>query len=206
MMYAKLMTSLLALTFIVFVGGCDSEFDETSNLAASDEPAGDVAAGKVKSAMCSACHGADGISVSPTYPNLAGQKEMYLVQQLNNFNSGVREDPIMGPMSMEVSDVDIEDIAAYYASLSDLAGSNEPAGDVAAGKAKSAMCSACHGADGVSVNPTYPNLAGQKEMYLVQQLNNFNSGVRKDPIMGPMSMGLSDVDIKNLAAYYASLR
>ena len=80
------------------------------------------------------------------------------------------------------------------------------AADVAAGKAKSAMCSACHGAAGISAVPMYPNLAGQKEAYLAKQLKDFKSGARKDPIMAPMAMGLSDADIANISAYFASLK
>lgn len=80
------------------------------------------------------------------------------------------------------------------------------AGDVAAGKAKSAVCAACHGATGVSAVPMYPNLAGQKEVYLTKQLKDFKSGARKDPVMGAMAMPLSDADIANLAAYFSSLK
>ncbi|REL31428.1 c-type cytochrome [Thalassotalea euphylliae] len=80
------------------------------------------------------------------------------------------------------------------------------AGDVAAGKAKSAMCAACHGAEGISAIPMYPNLAGQKEAYIAKQLKDFKSGARKDPVMAPMAMGLTDADVANLAAYYASLK
>ena len=80
------------------------------------------------------------------------------------------------------------------------------AADVAAGKAKAAMCSACDGAEGVSAVPMYPNLAGQKEMYISKQLKDFKSGARKDPIMAPMAMALSDADIENISAYYASLK
>lgn len=80
------------------------------------------------------------------------------------------------------------------------------AGDIEAGKAKSATCAACHGANGISAIPMYPNLAGQKEMYLAKQLKDFKSGTRKDPVMGAMAMPLSDADIANLAAYYASLK
>lgn len=78
------------------------------------------------------------------------------------------------------------------------------AGDVAAGKAKSATCAACHGAEGISAIPMYPNLAGQKEAYLVKQLKDFKSGARKDPVMSAMAMPLSDDDIANVSAYYAS--
>lgn len=80
------------------------------------------------------------------------------------------------------------------------------AGDVAAGQAKSATCAACHGATGISAIPMYPNLAGQKEIYLAKQLKDFKSGKRKDPVMGAMAMPLSDADIANLSAYYASIK
>jgi cytochrome c553 len=79
------------------------------------------------------------------------------------------------------------------------------AADVAAGKAKSVTCGACHGNNGISMIPMYPNLAGQKEQYLVLQLKAFRDGERKNMIMAPMAAGLSDDDIANLSAYYASL-
>ena len=78
------------------------------------------------------------------------------------------------------------------------------AGDAAAGKAKSAVCASCHGPAGVSANPLWPNLAGQKEQYLAKQIKAFRDGDRKDPMMSPMAMGLSDDDIANLAAYYSA--
>ena len=78
------------------------------------------------------------------------------------------------------------------------------AGDAAAGKAKSAICGACHGATGTSVNPMWPHLAGQQAAYLVKQLKDFKSGARKDPVMAPMAAPLSVQDMENLAAYFAS--
>lgn len=80
------------------------------------------------------------------------------------------------------------------------------AGDIEAGKAKAALCMACHGANGVSAVDIYPNLAGQKAAYTVKQLKAFRSGERKDPQMMPFAMMLSDEDIENLAAYYESLK
>ncbi|MCL1077930.1 cytochrome c [Parashewanella spongiae] len=80
------------------------------------------------------------------------------------------------------------------------------AADIAAGKAKSGMCAACHGADGTSAIPMYPNLKGQHAQYLEKQLKAFKDGTRKDPVMGPMAMPLSDADMKNISAYYASLK
>ncbi len=78
------------------------------------------------------------------------------------------------------------------------------AGDAAAGKTKAASCGACHGRDGNSTNPLWPNLAGQHSAYLVKQLKAFRSGVRKDPLMSPMAAGLSEKDMQDLAAFFAA--
>jgi cytochrome c553 len=78
------------------------------------------------------------------------------------------------------------------------------AGDAAAGKAKSALCASCHGPTGISMSPIWPNLAGQKEQYLIKQITAFRDGTRTDPMMAPMVAALSDTDIENLAAYFAS--
>lgn len=75
-----------------------------------------------------------------------------------------------------------------------------------AGKAASAACAACHGAKGISASGTFPNLAGQKEEYLVAQLKALRAKTRVAPLMNPMAAGLKDDDIANLAAYYASLK
>ena len=79
------------------------------------------------------------------------------------------------------------------------------AGDAAAGKIKSATCAACHGQNGISPNDLWPNLAGQKQAYLVKQMKAFRDGQRADPMMAPMAAPLSDTDIDNLAAYYSSM-
>jgi cytochrome c553 len=79
------------------------------------------------------------------------------------------------------------------------------AADPQAGKAKAAVCAACHGANGISIIPDYPNLAGQKVKYLQSSIKAYRDGERKNPIMSPMAAGLSDDDIANLAAFYAGL-
>jgi len=79
------------------------------------------------------------------------------------------------------------------------------AGDAAAGKAKSATCAGCHGPAGISNNPLWPNLAGQKEGYIVKQIKAFRDGGRSDPMMSPMAKPLTDADIDNLAAYFSGL-
>lgn len=97
-------------------------------------------------------------------------------------------------------------VSAVIVSAAVLAsGSVLAAGDAAAGKAKSATCAGCHGAEGVSANPLWPNLAGQKDAYLAKQLKAFRDGTRTDPMMAPMAKPLSDDDINNLAAYFSSL-
>lgn len=80
------------------------------------------------------------------------------------------------------------------------------AGDAAKGKAKAAMCGACHGVGGISSSPLNPNLRGQKAAYLVKQLKAFKSGTRKDPTMNAMAKPLSDTDMANIAAYFSGLK
>ena len=86
-------------------------------LTSTSALAGDVAAGKAKAAMCASCHGPTGISMSPLWPNLAGQKEQYLIKQIKAFRDGTRQDPMMAPMAAALSDGDIDDLAAFYSSL-----------------------------------------------------------------------------------------
>ena len=135
--------------------------------------AGDAAAGKTKSATCAACHGANGISAVPMYPNLAGQPAAYIVKQLKAFKAGDRKDMMMAPMAMNLSEADMADLAAHFQSLprnpeaasaSTSAAAAPAAGDVKIvgnfpGQAKAAACTACHGADGNSLVTMYPKLA-----------------------------------------------
>ncbi len=78
------------------------------------------------------------------------------------------------------------------------------AADVAKGKEKSMLCSGCHGADGISSMPDIPNLASQKEAYLIKSIKDFRNGNRKNPMMNSVAQGLSDEDIANLAAYFSN--
>ncbi len=80
------------------------------------------------------------------------------------------------------------------------------AADIAAGKAKAVICAACHGAAGISPNDLWPNLAGQKNTYLVKQIKAFRDGARVDAMMAPMVKTLTDADVENIAAYYSSLK
>ncbi len=93
-------------------------------------------------------------------------------------------------------------VAATLASVQGLA----RAGDVEAGKTKAMLCASCHGPNGISTIPEYPNLAGQKEQYIVKQLNDLQSGRRTHPLMSTVAKSLTPTDIENLAAYYSSLK
>ncbi len=95
--------------------------------------------------------------------------------------------------------------AAVIAGISAF-GTATAAGDIAAGKAKAAVCAACHGPNGISPQPQWPNLRGQKEQYIIKQLKAFKAGTRKDPLMSPQAAQLSDQDIENVAAYFSSLK
>jgi cytochrome c553 len=79
--------------------------------------AGDVAAGKARAGMCATCHGPLGISQLPNAPHLAGQPEIYAIEQLKNYRSGKRANEVMAVIAKSLSDKDIEDLAAWYASI-----------------------------------------------------------------------------------------
>ncbi len=169
--------------------------------------AGDLSAGKEKSAACAACHGAEGVSANPDWPNLAGQQRGYLVGALQGYKSGARRDSMMTDMAKDLGEPDMNALAAYYASLScKAAGTNAAAPALSAGKEKAARCAACHGAEGVSANPAWPSLAGQQKGYLVNALMAYQTGARKNAMMAGMVKGLNEAEIGQLAAYYSGLK
>ena len=98
-------------------------------------------------------------------------------------------------------------VTALLAGIALLVATAASAADPVAGKARyETTCIACHGPTGISVAPIYPNLAGQKQEYLVSTLQQFRDGERPNPIMAPMAKGLTDTDIANLALYLATLK
>lgn len=180
--------------------------------------AGDVAAGKEKSQPCVACHGVDGNSpISPMWPKLAGQHEKYLYKQLYDFRSKTRENVQMNPFVETLSDDDIADLAAYYASqkvqpgyasaeMLDLGEEIYRAGNASKGLA---ACTGCHGPNG-SGNPMalYPTLSGQHAAYTEAQLLAFRDNQRSnDPnkIMRIISEKMTIEEIKAVANYIQGL-
>jgi cytochrome c553 len=165
--------------------------------------AGDVEAGNTKAYTCTGCHGIPGYNnVYPTYkvPKIGGQNYAYLVAALKAYRNGERDHATMEAQASSLNDGDIEDISAYFASLPL---SSEPGGNVSAAPENSKVCEACHGVTGKSVDPTYPNLAGQHASYLAQALGDYRSSARTNPIMAGMATNLSNQDIADLAAWFA---
>jgi len=181
--------------------------------------AGDVAAGESKSVICAACHGAQGISSIPANPNLAGQVPGYISAQLKAFKSGERSNAIMAGQSAGLSEKDMDDLDAYYASLEAKTTSKLTDEDKALAEAGRAIyrggfakrgisaCMSCHGPSGHGIPKNYPRVSAQHKEYLEQQLLAYKKGERVgyNEIMKDISFGLSELQIKQLAAYMAGL-
>ncbi len=167
--------------------------------------AADIKAGKEKSVVCQGCHGTNGVSPSSTWPNLAGQTASYLQLQLKKFKSGARQYASMNTIASDLSDNDIENLAAFFASQPAPKPSAADAKLVEQGKAKSAMCLGCHGGNAEG-RGQFPRLAGQKAAYLEKQLKAFKSGARKGGPMNAIATMLSDEDMTALSAFFSSLK
>jgi cytochrome c553 len=163
----------------------------------------DSAAGEQKAAACMGCHGPKGKSSSAQWPNLAAQQSTYIVNQLNAFKTGTRSNPMMQPMAANLSDDDINNLAAYYSSQPPVSAGGDPT-LAKSGQTRASMCLGCHGSSAEG-NGQFPRLAGQHPNYLVKQLSNFKEGVRKSGHMQAIAGTLSEDDMKALAAYFGSL-
>ena len=171
--------------------------------AASTAQTGDAAAGKVKAAECAGCHGAVGVSNDLPGPTLANQNAAYVVDALKAYNSGARNDPMMSAAA-KMSDDDAANLAAHFAGLKCESALTADKQATLPGHATAAKCTACHGANGKSSNPSWPNLIGQSKTYLVNALKHYGSGARKNAIMAGIVKALSDSELENVAAYYAA--
>jgi len=178
---------------------------------------GDIAAGKVISAQCAACHGTDGNSSETSFPKLAGQGEGYLYKQLLNFASGTRESLIMGPMIADISADGLADLSAYYASMKSTAGlvseglMEQGQKLYRAGNKETGVpaCMSCHGPRGAGIPAAkWPALSGQHARYVEMQLDAFSQGDRNnDPndMMRDISSRLSADEKKAVSAYISGL-
>jgi len=181
---------------------------------------GSADAGKTKSITCAACHGADGNSVNPEWPSIAGQHAAYTVEQLKAFKTGKRMNPLMTGQAMMLSEEDMRDLAVYYAEQraasrtvadADLVIKGESIYRAGNRETGVAACIACHGPAGLG-NPAakYPMIRGQYAVYTAKQLRDYASGARKSDgttrIMRDIASRLSEEEIVAVASYVQGLR
>lgn len=194
-----------------------------AGLAHAETPAsavlGDAKAGEAKSAACGACHGLDGNSADATYPKLAGQNESYIARQLGQFKAGKRVNPIMAPFAATLSEQDMHDLGAYFASKQATPGQTDEAyvaraqALYRAGDSKLGVpaCMACHGPSGRGMaGAAYPQLSGQWADYVVAKFGEWRAGTswgddEQAKIMPDIAKRLSDADIAALASYAQGL-
>jgi len=190
---------------------------------------GDTAAGATKAAVCAACHGANGIAVAATFPNLAGQSQTYLYVQLRAFKDGARTNAVMQSLARTLTDADMRNLAAHFASLP-----GRPAAHTAQATSRGSIlfhdgdaargvppCQGCHGVDGRGPHPdaastapqpawsTFPVLAGQNAPYVLAQLQAYHDGTRigtsNDKVMQGVAHNLDAADMQVLADYVSTL-
>lgn len=183
---------------------------------------GDATAGQASAAICAACHGQDGATgLDPTYPNLAGQNEKYLLAQLRMIRDGDRNIPLMAGQLNGKSDADLADLAAYYASLPVKTGQAQ-ADEETLALAEAiyrggilekgvAACTACHAPTGNGNSQAgYPSIGGQPAGYTIAQLTAYRETERtSDEAFGGMmqgvARGLTDKEIAAVASYIQGL-
>ncbi|MFO7641565.1 MAG: c-type cytochrome [Candidatus Competibacteraceae bacterium] len=199
--------------FVVIAATCALFGSATAALAA-----GDATAGRAKSATCAACHNADGNSANPEYPKLAGLGAGYLFKQLQEYKDGTRPNAIMLGMSAALSEQDMLDLAAFYASQTIARGAADPelaplgqatflGGNLSSGVS---ACIACHGPAGAG-NPAakFPALAGQHAQYTEAQLKAFRSMERANDagqMMRNIAARMTDAEIKAVSSYIQGLQ
>ena len=173
--------------------------------------AADAAAGKAVAAGCAGCHGEDGVSQTPDTPSLAAQPDEFIQWQLVYFRSGSRKNEVMQPIAQALSNEDIRNLGAYYASLPPPKPGASGAADALAheGQRTAAQyrCKTCH-ADKFEGKKVTARLAGQREDVLLKALRDFKSGARVGvgvATMADVVYGLNDHDMQALARYMAAL-
>jgi cytochrome c553 len=204
---ALFLSGLLAVTMAASAGAEEAK--------ASPKP--DLAKGQATSAaVCGACHTADGSRGSPANPILQGQHPEYLAKQLAEFKEGKRDNPVMKGMAATLSEADMKNVAAFYASKQAKPGFAKNKASIALGEKiyrggiadrSIPACAACHSPTGAGIPAQYPRLAGQHADYTEAQLVAFRGGVRKnsDQMTG-VAAKLNDKEIKAVADYVAGLR
>jgi cytochrome c553 len=173
--------------------------------------AADTAAGKEKAELCSGCHGDTGISQTENIPSLAAQPDQFIQWQLVFFRSGSRKNEQMQPIVEQITNDDIRNLGAYFASLTPPRASapddNPDLSQKGAQAAAGRRCASCH-TDNYAGTKAVARLAGQREEYLLKALHDYKSGVRSGgagSAMTDVAYPLSDEEITALAHYLAHL-
>ena len=202
-------TFILGIALSVALIGCTEKQDSTGKAAAAKQAGGDISAGKtIAERDCKTCHGLDGKGVAPAIPHLAAQRERYLLASLAEYKDGKRTHAALRDLTKNMSDADMRNIAAYFASLPPVV--NAAATDVKhsspyeQGKKLAAACAKCHGEDGNSKIPGTPTLAGQQPHYLVAAIQEYHQGDRATAAMKAMLRDASKLELENLALYFAT--
>lgn len=162
---------------------------------------GDVDAGRAAAQACSVCHGADGNIAAADTPTLAGQDALYLAVSMKAYAQGQRDHAQMVTAVAELSDAEIDAMAAFYAAQEPIARKVTRPPTVAQWAER---CDRCHGIGGNSTNPRYPSLASQSEAYLARVIETYATGSRHSTAMAAMAQPLRPADVQGLAAHYAS--
>jgi len=168
--------------------------------------AGDAQAGAKLAYTCLGCHGIAGYrNAYPSFrvPKLGGQTQEYLAIALKNYRDGNRPHPTMQAQAHSLGDQGIEDVAAYFAGIGN--DTVTAGGTKDAGFEKAQTCVACHGANGISITPVWPTLAGQHEDYLKYALNQYRDGKRVNAVMQAQAAMIAEEDVAVLARYFARL-
>jgi cytochrome c553 len=203
------------LAALLVVPAVSSFAAEGSAPAAVTKP--DLVAGEAKfTAVCVACHAADGNSGVPAYPKLSQQHPEYLVKQLRDYKSGARKNAIMQGFASQLSDDDMKNIAFWVASKKVKPGFAKDKELVVLGERiyrggvsdrQIAACAGCHNPTGAGNPAQYPRLGGQHADYTAAQLTSFRDGVRNNSLqMTQVAAKLNDREIRALADYIAGLR
>src|SRR4051812_8124670 len=176
----------------------------------------DLAKGQATSTtVCAACHTNDGSRGSPANPIIQGQHPEYLVKQLTEFKAGKRKNPIMQGIAAALTEADMKNVAAFYASKQPKPGFAKNKDTVELGEKiyrggiadrSVPACAGCHGPNGSGIPAQYPRLSGQHADYTLAQLNAFRSGARANsPQMMGVASKMNDAEIKAVADYIAGL-
>ena len=168
--------------------------------------AGDAQAGAKLAYTCLGCHGSEGYrNAYPSFrvPKLGGQTQEYLAIALKNYRDGNRPHPTMRAQAHSLGDQGIEDVAAYIAGIG--TDTVKAGGTKDSGFDKAQTCVACHGANGISITPAWPTLAGQHEDYLKHALGQYRDGTRVNAVMQAQAAMIAEADVAMLARYFSRL-